>query len=113
MHVELVAVSPALPVAEALRRMDGGGASCVVAVEDGRPVGILTDTDVLRLQAQADIARLTFARADAWIDFWGNRQHDKPLTSLKSVMVIGVRGLGQVAANTLNILRGRREVVSK
>ena len=67
----------------------------------------------LSLQQQADIARLTFGRADAWIDFWGNRQHDKPLTSLKSVMVIGVRGLGQVAANTLNILRGRREVVSK
>ena len=67
----------------------------------------------LSLQQQADIARLTFARADAWIDFWGNRQHDKPLTSLKSVMVIGVRGLGQLAANTLNILRGRREVVSK
>ena len=67
----------------------------------------------LSLRQQADIARLTFARADAWIDFWGNRQHDKPLTSLKSVMVIGVRGLGQVAANTLNILRGRREVVSK
>ena len=67
----------------------------------------------LSLQQQADIARLTFARADAWIGFWGNRQHDKPLTSLKSVMVIGVRGLGQLAANTLNILRGRREVVSK
>ena len=67
----------------------------------------------LSLRQQADIARLTFARADAWIDFWGNRQHDKPLTSLKSVMVIGMRGLGQVAANTLNILRGRREVVSK
>ena len=67
----------------------------------------------LSLRQQADIARLTFARADAWIDFWGNRQHDKPLTSLKSVMVIGMRGLGQLAANTLNILRGRREVVSK
>ena len=67
----------------------------------------------LSLQQQADLARLTFGRADAWIDFWGNRQHDKPLTSLKSVMVIGVRGLGQLAANTLNILRGRREVVSK
>lgn len=67
----------------------------------------------LSLRQQADIARLTFARADAWIGFWGNRQHDKPLTSLKSVMVIGMRGLGQVAANTLNILRGRREVVSK
>ena len=67
----------------------------------------------LSLQQQSDLARLTFARADAWIGFWGNRQHDKPLTSLKSVMVIGMRGLGQVAANTLNILRGRREVVSK
>ena len=67
----------------------------------------------LSLRQQADIARLTFGRADAWIDFWGNRQHDKPLTSLKSVMVIGMRGLGQLAANTLNILRGRREVVSK
>ena len=62
MHVELVAVSPALPVAEALRRMDGGGASCVVAVEDGRPVGILTDTDVLRLQARADLAGVTVAQ---------------------------------------------------
>lgn len=69
--------------------------------------------EALSLQQQADLARLTFARADAWIDFWGNRQHDKPLTSLKSVMVIGLRGLGQVAANSLNILRGRREVVSK
>jgi cellulose synthase (UDP-forming) len=67
----------------------------------------------LSLHQQADLARLTFARADAWIGFWGNRQHDKPLTSLKSVMVIGMRGLGQVAANTLNILRGRREVVTK
>lgn len=67
----------------------------------------------LSLRQQADLARLTFARADAWIDFWGNRQHDKPLTSLKSVMAIGLRGLGQVAANSLNILRGRREVVSK
>ncbi len=77
---------------------------------DGR-VGLQFED--LTLHQQADLARLTFARADAWIDFWGNRQHDKPLTSLKSVMVIGLRGLGQVAANTLNILRGRREVVSK
>ncbi|AVP56381.1 UDP-forming cellulose synthase catalytic subunit [Pulveribacter suum] len=67
----------------------------------------------LSLHQQADLARLTFARADAWIDFWGNRQHDKPLTSLKSVAVIGLRGLGQVATNSLNILRGRREAVSR
>lgn len=63
----------------------------------------------LSLHQQADLAKLTFGRADAWIDYWGNRQRDKPLTSLKSVIVIGVRGLGQVATNTLNILRGRRE----
>lgn len=69
--------------------------------------------DGLSLRQQAQLASLTFGRADAWIGFWGNRQHDKPLTSLKSVMVIGVRGLRQVAANTLNIMRGRREVISK
>jgi len=62
----------------------------------------------LTLQQQAALSRLTFARADVWLEFWGNRQHDRPLTSLKSVMVIGLRGIGQVMGNLLNILRGRR-----
>jgi cellulose synthase (UDP-forming) len=62
----------------------------------------------LTLHQQAALSRLTFGRADVWLGFWGNRQHDQPLTSFKSVVVIGVRGLSQVAANLLNILRGRR-----
>ncbi len=62
----------------------------------------------LSLQQQADLSRVTFARADVWLEFWGNRQHDKPLRSLGSVMVIGLRGIGQVAGNVFNILRGRR-----
>src|SRR5690606_24690770 len=33
----------------------------------------------LDLQQQALLTRLTFARADAWLDFWGNRRHDRPL----------------------------------
>jgi hypothetical protein len=59
----------------------------------------------LTLHQQAALSRLTFGRADVWLGFWGNRQHDQPLTSFKSVVVIGVRGLSQVAANLLNILR--------
>ena len=62
MHVERVLVSPALPFAEAVRMMRSAGASCVVAVEDGRPVGILTDTDVRRLEAQADLEGATLAQ---------------------------------------------------
>ncbi|GAB2729299.1 UDP-forming cellulose synthase catalytic subunit [Melaminivora jejuensis] len=64
--------------------------------------------DGLSLQQQAALSRLTFARADVWLEFWGNRQHDRPLSSLKSVMVIGVRGIGQVMGNLMNIVRGRR-----
>ena len=59
MHVERVAVSPSLPFFEAIRTMSGAGASCVVVVEDGRPVGILTDTDVMRLAGRPDLEGAT------------------------------------------------------
>lgn len=65
----------------------------------------------LSLQQQVVLTNLTFSRADAWMESWGNREADKPLTSLKGVIVIGVRGLGQVASNTMKILRGRREAM--
>lgn len=67
----------------------------------------------LSLQQQIDLTNLTFARADAWMDSWGNRDVDRPLTSLKGVVVIGIRGLGQVASNTMKILRGRREAMGR
>ncbi|MBL8435328.1 MAG: PAS domain S-box protein, partial [Zoogloea sp.] len=59
MHVERVAVSPSLPFSEAIRTMSGAGASCVVVVEDGRPVGIFTDTDVMRLAGRPDLEGAT------------------------------------------------------
>ncbi len=65
----------------------------------------------LSLQQQAELTRLTFARADAWLDFWGTRQRDKPLQSLKNVVVIGVRGIGQVTRNAAKILRGQRQAL--
>ena len=66
--------------------------------------------DDLSLQQQAELASLTFARADAWVKSWGQRQRDKPLTSLKSVFAIGIRGFGQVLGNVVKIVRPRRAV---
>ena len=58
---------------------------------------------------QAHLTRLTFARADSWLSFWGNRVHDRPLRSLWGVMQTGARGLTQVGLNLSNIVRGRRQ----
>ncbi|RZJ15664.1 MAG: UDP-forming cellulose synthase catalytic subunit [Acidovorax sp.] len=63
--------------------------------------------DNLSLHQQAELASLTFARADAWISSWGTGQRDKPLRSLKSVIVIGVRGVGQLAASAIKSLKPR------
>ena len=56
---------------------------------------------------QAELASLTFARADAWIATWGTGQRDKPLRSLKSVIVIGLRGIGQLTATAFKSLKPR------
>nr|WP_245587379.1 UDP-forming cellulose synthase catalytic subunit [Comamonas composti] len=65
--------------------------------------------DELSLQQQSDLARMTFARADAWVADWGNREQDRPLASLGSVTRIGLRGLRQVTRNLFNIALGRRQ----
>ena len=53
----------------------------------------------LSLQQQPERASLTFSRADAWISTWGNPQRDKPLRSLGSVVLIGLRGIGQLVTS--------------
>ncbi|WP_462386359.1 UDP-forming cellulose synthase catalytic subunit [Acidovorax sp. Q11] len=63
--------------------------------------------DNLSLHQQAELASLTFARADAWIATWGTGQRDKPLRSLKSVIVIGLRGMGQLTATAFKSLKPR------
>ena len=59
----------------------------------------------LSLRQQAELASLTFARADAWIATWGTGQRDKPLRSLKSVIVTGLRGMRQLTATAFKSLK--------
>ena len=59
----------------------------------------------LTLLQQAELASLTFARADAWIATWGTGQRDKPLRSLKSVIVTGLRGMRQLTATAFKSLK--------
>ncbi len=63
--------------------------------------------DNLSLRQQAELASLTFARADAWLATWGTGQRDKPLSSLWSVIVIGVRGMGQLTVSAVKSLKPR------
>jgi cellulose synthase (UDP-forming) len=63
--------------------------------------------DNLSLRQQAELASLTFARADAWIATWGTGQRDKPLRSLWSVIAIGVRGMGQLTVSAVKSLKPR------
>jgi cellulose synthase (UDP-forming) len=64
--------------------------------------------DNLSLAQQAELAALTFARADAWVKTWGQRQQDRPLNSLGGVLAIGVRGINQLMSNIVKSLRPRR-----
>ncbi|MDD0810848.1 UDP-forming cellulose synthase catalytic subunit [Curvibacter sp. RS43] len=63
--------------------------------------------DNLSLAQQAELASLTFSRADAWVGTWGQRQQDKPLSSLGGVMAIGVRGIRQLMTNIVKSARPR------
>lgn len=67
----------------------------------------------LSLHQQVELSSLTFSRADAWVDVWGKRQRDKPLTSLASVVRVGARGFRQLAGNIAHSLRPRRAGKSK
>lgn len=66
----------------------------------------------LSLAQQAELTAVTFARADAWIATWGNRERDKPLSSLGSVMRVGAMGFGQLLTNVVKIIRPQRAAAS-
>ncbi len=55
MHPGLECVPPATPVREAVRRMADRGMSCVVAADDCRPLGILTERDVIGLLLEGKV----------------------------------------------------------
>jgi acetoin utilization protein AcuB len=48
MTVPAVTIDPGAPVQEAARAMEEKRIGCLPVVEEGRLVGILTDTDILR-----------------------------------------------------------------
>ena len=85
-------------VSVSLFRSDEEGVFPAVVTFSG-PGRLGVQFDNLSLQQQAELASLTFSRADAWISTWGTAQRDKPLRSLGSVVLIGLRGIGQLATS--------------
>lgn len=91
-------------LAVSLFRSDEEGVFPAVVTFSGKGrLGVKFDN--LSLHQQAELASLTFARADAWIATWGTGQRDKPLRSLKSVIVIGLRGMGQLTTTAFKSLK--------
>lgn len=74
------------------RNADEGVFPARVAFRNGQHLGVHFST--LTTAQQVDLAQLTFARADNWASGWGHGTKDTPLTALKGVMRIGVRGFG-------------------
>lgn len=74
-----------------------------VVFSQNNRLGILFDK--LTLQQQADLARLTFARADTWAKMWGASERDTPLRSLAEVFRIGGRGFVLIFHYALDVVR--------
>lgn len=74
-----------------------------VVFSQGNRLGILFDE--LDLQQQAELARLTFARADNWAKSWGAAQRDTPLRALRDVFRIGGRGFVLIFHYLYDVLR--------
>jgi cellulose synthase (UDP-forming) len=85
------------------RNEDEGVFPAVVTFGGKGRVGVRFEE--LTLAQQAELAALTFSRADAWVSTWGKGEQDHPLRSLRSVIVIGVRGFQQLAANIVKSVR--------
>lgn len=77
----------------------------IVTFSDKGRLGVKFDN--LSLRQQAELASLTFARADAWVATWGTGQRDKPLRSLRSVIVIGLRGMAQLTVTAVKSFKPR------
>lgn len=57
---------------------------------------------------QYELAQLTFSRADIWTDAWGNSRADTPLSALRDVSQVGLRGIRQLYKATLEEIQLRR-----
>ena len=112
---ELVTIAPDRPAEEAARLMRGKHVGAVIVVEEGKPVGIVTDRDlVVRLLAdfapntpvRAVMTRdIVVARIDDAIDyaFYTMRQH-----GVRRLPIVNDEGalVGLVAVDDLLVLLG-------
>jgi len=60
----------------------------------------------LSLRQQSELVRLTFSRADIWVESWGSRESDTPLIALRNVSLIGLRGIQELGKATLVAVHG-------
>ncbi len=89
---------------------DEGTFPAVVAFRHQQQLGLRLDQ--LSVPQQVEFARLTFARADNWAPSWGHTTPDTPLMALKSVLLIGMRGMGILGTHMLDIFRPSKRTSS-
>jgi cellulose synthase (UDP-forming) len=61
----------------------------------------------LSVSQQVELSQLTYARADTWANSWGNRRPDRPLTAMREITVIGMRGIYMLIGQSIGRLRLR------
>lgn len=89
---------------------DEGTFPATVAFRHQQQLGLRLDQ--LNVPQQVDYARLTFGRADNWATSWGNTTPDTPLVALKSVILIGGRGMRILGGHVMNLFRSSRRTSS-
>lgn len=73
------------------RGSDEACVPCTVVLRQGQRMGVKLDT--LTPEQTFNYTQMTFARADLWATTWDNTAPDAPLSALREVLNIGVRGL--------------------
>jgi len=77
----------------------------VVVFSHGARIGLRLEG--LSTMQQMEFAQLTFARADTWVDSWGQGAPDTPLAALRQVIRVGLRGFIYLFRLPYAVLRQR------
>ncbi|QCR36097.1 UDP-forming cellulose synthase catalytic subunit [Nissabacter sp. SGAir0207] len=76
---------------------------CVITRQFGNRLGMRTDN--LSVRQQIDFVQCTFARADTWVVQGDSFPEDRPLASLREVMLLGIRGYVRMADHLPAVIR--------
>ncbi|WP_194756411.1 UDP-forming cellulose synthase catalytic subunit [Aliidiomarina indica] len=77
----------------------------------GELAGVMFQVDTA--EQQASLLRATFSRADAWVGWRDTSQQERPMSSFKEVLAIGVRGYKRMALQFAPILIPVFDMVEK